>query len=104
MRGLWLISARNPQKDLFSDFQSAVLTKTYGLFPKLAINAASAALRVKMKLNSNKTGDSGNVLSKSKEPLRVYGKIPSAPPSKTTVTLLACTGIALELFALSKKT
>lgn len=81
--------AKHPRKDMFPDYRAAALTTTYKLFPKMVINSASAALRIKMKLNKDKEGDPGNVLAISKEPLRVYGN----PPSKTT------RNISLALFA-----
>jgi len=94
--------ARHPQKDLFPDLTSAAITNMYRLFPKLVINAASAAVRVTMKRNRPKPGDPGNVLENSKEPLRVHGKIPSATANTIGLALVAGLGIGIALVAISK--
>ncbi|MBE8724399.1 SDR family NAD(P)-dependent oxidoreductase [Flavobacterium hungaricum] len=95
--------AKRPQKDLFPDFKASAFTNTYRLFPKTVINAASAAVRMKMKLNHNKEDNAGNVLANSKEPLRVYGN----PPSKTTqnlgLALFAGLGFGVALLLMGKK-
>lgn len=95
--------AKHPKKDTFPDFTSAALTTTYRLFPKLVINAASAAVRLKMKLNKDKQDDAGNILTNSKEPLRVYGKQPSATANSVGLVLLAGLGIGITLLAINKR-
>lgn len=94
--------AKHPKKDTFPDFTSAAITTTYRLFPKLVINAASAAVRLKMKLNKDKQDDAGNILRNSKEPLRVYGKQPSSTANTVGLVLLAALGIGITLTPLRK--
>jgi len=95
--------AKHPKKDLFPDLRSATITNLYKLFPKLIINMASAAVRIKMKSNENKEGDAGNILTNSKEPLRVYGQ-PPVPSSakKLSVALLAEAGLGAAIVLLAK--
>lgn len=95
--------AKHPKKDLFPDFKAAAITNTYKLFPKLISNTASTALRLKMKLNQNKENNPGNVLTNSKEPLRVYGNIPSKTDSNFTKTAIMGLGLAAALFLVLKK-
>ena len=95
--------AKHPKKDLFPDFRSASITNTYRLFPKMVINSASAAVRMKMKLNKDKQGNSGNVLSNSKEPLRVYGNPPSKPASNLSLALFAGLGVGIGCLLMGKK-
>jgi short-subunit dehydrogenase len=95
--------AKNPKKDLFPDFTAAALTKTYRLFPKLVINSASAAVRMKMKLNKEKENDAGNVLTNSKEPLRVYGNPPSKTKQNLSLALFAGLGFGAALLLMSKR-
>ena len=95
--------AKHPKKDLFPDFKAAAITNTYKLFPKLISNTASTALRLKMKLNQNKENNPGNVLTNSKEPLRVYGKLPSKTDSNFAKTAIMGLGIAAALFLVLKK-
>lgn len=95
--------AKHPKKNTFPDFRAAALTNTYKLFPKLVINSASAAVRMKMKLNKDKEGDSGNVLTNSKEPLRVYGNPPSGKSQKMNLALFAGLGIGVALLLMGKK-
>lgn len=71
--------AKHPKKDQFPDFKAAMITSLYQLFPKLIINAASAVLRYKMDHNPNKEGEPGNILSHSKEPLRVMEILLNSP-------------------------
>ncbi|KOS08081.1 short-chain dehydrogenase [Flavobacterium akiainvivens] len=94
--------AKHPKKDTFPDFKSATITTIYKMFPKLVINTASAAVRLKMKLNKDKDGNPGNVLTHSKEPLRVYGKQPSVN-ANIGLAVAAGLGVGLVLFALKKK-
>lgn len=94
--------ALHPQKDLFPDLRSAAITNIYRLFPKLVINAASAAVRVKMKRNRPKQGDAGNVLTRSKEPLRVHGKVPSGKANNLALALIAGLGVGVALVAICK--
>lgn len=95
--------AKHPKKDMFPDLKAAALTNTYRLFPKLVINAASAALRMKMKLNQNKESNSGNVLTNSQEPLRVYGKLPSKKTNNLSTALFAGLGFGIAFVLMSKK-
>ncbi|WP_281232799.1 SDR family NAD(P)-dependent oxidoreductase [Flavobacterium gelatinilyticum] len=97
--------AKHPKKDSFPDLRAAAITRTYKLFPKMVINTASAALRTKMKFNKDKSGDSGNVLTNSKEPLRVYGKVPSKSAGSYNLALFAGLGLGISaaLFLLNKK-
>lgn len=94
--------AQHPKKDMFPDVRSATITTLYRLFPKLVINTASAAVRLKMKLNKDKEDDAGNILAHSKEPLRVYGKTPSATANTLGLVALAGLGIGLALLAIKK--
>ena len=96
--------ARSPKKDQFPDFTSAAITNLYRLFPKPIINTASAAVRFKMKSNPDKSGDAGNVLLPSKEPLRVYGN-PKVSSSNNNLglALLAGLGIGIVLMAVGRK-
>lgn len=96
--------AKHPKKDLFPDLRAASITNTYRLFPKMVINAASAAVRMKMKMNNAKENNPGNVLANSKEPLRVYGKLPSKPTKNIGLAVLAGLGIGIALVLLGKKT
>ena len=96
--------AKHPQKDLFPDFKAAALTNTYRLFPKLVINSASAAVRMKMKLNQQKENDAGNVLTHSKEPLRVYGNPPSKKAKNLNAAFFTGLGIGVALLLMGKKT
>ena len=95
--------ALHPKKDLFPDFKAAAITNTYRLFPKLVINGASAAVRMKMKLNHTKKNDSGNVLAQSKEPLRIHGKLSSKKLSTINLALIASLGIGAALMFIAKK-
>lgn len=95
--------AKHPQRDLFPDLRAATLTNTYRLFPKLIINSASAAVRMKMKFNNNKKDDSGNVLENSKEPLRVYGNPPSRKANNLRLALFAGLGFGTALLLISKR-
>jgi short-subunit dehydrogenase len=93
---------KHPKKDMFPDYRSAAITTLYRLFPKLVINTASAAVRLKMKLNKDKEGNAGNILAPSNEPLRVYGKTPSAAAKNLGLIALAGLGIGLTLMAIKK--
>ncbi|WP_125721792.1 SDR family NAD(P)-dependent oxidoreductase [Flavobacterium ustbae] len=95
--------AKNPKKDHFPDLKSAAITRTYKTFPKTVINTASAALRMKMKLNHNKENNPGNVLENSQEPLRVYGNPNLNKNSPVTTALIAGVAISTALFFLNKK-
>jgi len=95
--------AKHPKKDVFPDLRSEAITNTYTLFPKLVMNTASAAVRMKMKLNQTKEDDPGNVLTKSKEPLRVYGKVPSKTAKSLSFALFAGVGIGAALLVMVKK-
>lgn len=95
--------AKHPKKDLFPDFRSATITNLYRLFPKTIINTASAAVRTKMDFNDTKKDNPGNVLEKSKEPLRVYGNPPTKSNQNLGVTMLAGLGLGIGLLLISKK-
>jgi short-subunit dehydrogenase len=96
--------AMHPRKDMFPDFRAAAITNMYRLFPKMIINTASAAVRIKMKRNRAKVNDAGNVLTNSKEPLRVYGNESMPGRNKNlSVALLAGLGIGLILLAVNKR-
>lgn len=96
--------AKHPKKDLFPDLRAAAFTNTYRVFPKLVINAASAVVRTKMKLNQTKENDPGNILTNSKEPLRVYGNLPSKKIPNLSLALVAGLGIGVALLLMGKKT
>lgn len=96
--------ARHPKKDVFPDFRAAVITGIYKLFPKLIINSASLAVRLKMKINKAKEDEPGNVLENSKEPLRVYGKQSVSKRNKNLeFALLAGLGAGFLLLAINKR-
>lgn len=95
--------AKHPKKDTFPDLRAAVLTNTYRLFPKMVINSASAAVRMKMKYNKDKEGNPGNVLENSKEPLRVYGNPPSKKASNLSLALFAGLGFGVAFMLMGKK-
>jgi len=95
--------AKHPQKDMFPDLRAASITNTYKLFPKMVINSASAAVRMKMKMNKDKEGDAGNVLANSKEPLRVHGIPPSKKPSNASLALFAGLGFGVAWMLASKR-
>lgn len=96
--------AKHPRKDMFPDFRAAAITALYRLFPKPIINMASAAVRIKMKMNESKEGDAGNILTPSAEPLRVYGKPPKPASSKTLgLALLAGAGVGIALVMMPHK-
>ncbi|MFD2940177.1 SDR family NAD(P)-dependent oxidoreductase [Flavobacterium notoginsengisoli] len=95
--------AKNPKKELFPDFKSAAITGTYKLFPKMVINTASAVIRTKMKFNENKRNNPGNVLSRSKEPLRVYGNPSAKTASNLTLAVLGGIAISIGLLLFNKR-
>lgn len=95
--------AKHPRKDLFPDLRASAITKTYQLFPKLIINSASAVVRTKMKLNTEKENNPGNVLTNSKEPLRVYGNPPSKTVDNLKLAFFAGLGFGLGFLLVSKK-
>ncbi|MGE4514278.1 MAG: SDR family oxidoreductase [Chryseobacterium sp.] len=95
--------AKNPQKEMFPDITSRILTGLYGLFPKPIINTASAGMRLMMKLK-NAPSDSGNVLEPSSEPHRIYGEtILPVPSKKTRLALMAGLGLGLAFMFLKVK-
>lgn len=95
--------AKHPKKDLFPDLRSSAITKTYQLFPKLIINTASAVVRTKMKLNTEKENNPGNVLTNSNEPLRVYGNPPSKTVSNLKLAIFAGLGFGIGFLLVNKK-
>lgn len=95
--------AKHPQKEMFPDFTSRILTGLYGLFPKPIINTASAGMRLMMKLK-NAPSDSGNVLEPSSEPHRIYGEtILPVPSKKTRLAMMAGLGLGLAFMFLKVK-
>lgn len=94
--------AKHPKKDLFPDFRSAAITNLYRLFPHTVINTASAAVRTKMKLNDAKEDNPGNVLTNSKEPLRVHGILPSKKTQNIGLALFVGLGIGAALVFMGK--
>lgn len=81
--------AKNPRKSKFTDWSSLFMRTAYGLFPKTVINSTSAALRLLMKEDNN-TDTDGNVLTQSKNPMRIYGEtILPVPSEKTKKIMLA---------------
>lgn len=95
--------AKNPQKEMFPDLTSRILTGLYGLFPKPIINTASAGMRLMMKLK-NAPSDSGNVLEPSSEPHRIYGEtILPVPSKKTRLAMMAGLGLGLAFMFLKVK-
>ena len=96
--------AKHPKKDLFPDYRSAAITNIYRLFPKLVINTASAIVRIKMKMNKNKEDEAGNILTSSREPLRIYGQPPIfSSTQKLSLVLLAGAGLGLALTLMIRK-
>lgn len=95
--------ALSPKKDVFPDFRATVITNTYRLFPKLLINAASAAVRMKMKVNKFKNDESGNVLTNSKEPLRIHGKIPVKRSNNLNLAVIAGLAFGTAFILAAKK-
>lgn len=65
--------AKNPKKDVFPDFKSRAITTMYKIFPTPFNNAASAVVRLMMKIKKGPEVE-GNVLKQSQEPLRIYGR------------------------------
>lgn len=65
--------AKDPKKDVFPDFKSKAITTLYRIFPKTFNNAASAVVRLMMKIKKGPEVE-GNVLQHSEEPLRIYGR------------------------------
>ncbi|AWA30318.1 short-chain dehydrogenase [Flavobacterium magnum] len=96
--------ALRPKKDTFPDFTAATLTRLYQLFPKPIINTASAALRLKMMAHRDEPGDPGNILSPSREPLRVYGNPPGGHGLRNVgLAVLAGMGVGALLFTLQRR-
>jgi len=87
--------AKEPKKDLFPDFTSRALVNIYELFPKFIINAASAGMRLMMKIKNGEP-TSGNVLQSSPEPHQIYGETSIPVPTKKTKVALAA-GVTLGL-------
>lgn len=95
--------AMHPKKDVFPDFRSAAITNTYKLFPKLINNGASAIVRMKMNSNKDKKNDPGNILTPSKEPLRIHGKLPVKNTHNLAYAVIAGIGISTALIWAAKK-
>ncbi|GGG55628.1 SDR family oxidoreductase [Epilithonimonas arachidiradicis] len=89
--------AKNPQKSKFTDFSSLVMKGMYSLIPKPLINSTSAALRLLMKEGSEADTD-GNILTPSKNPMRIYGQTMLSPSKKQKNLLLTGLGIAALVF------
>ena len=95
--------AKNPQKELFPDITSRLLTGVYKLFPKPVINTASAGMRMMMRMKKAPS-DSGNILSPSPEPHRIYGDTMLPVPSrKTGLAVMAGLGLGLAFMFLKLK-
>lgn len=95
--------AKYPQKELFPDITSRLLTGVYKLFPKPVINTASAGMRLMMKLK-NAPSDSGNIMKPSPEPHRIYGDTMLPVPSKKTgLAVMAGLGLGLAFMFLKLK-
>ncbi|UPQ76270.1 SDR family oxidoreductase [Chryseobacterium nepalense] len=95
--------AKNPQKELFPDITSRLLTGVYKLFPKPVINTASAGMRMMMRMKKAPS-DSGNILSPSPEPHRIYGYTMFPVPSrKTGLAVMAGLGLGLAFMFLKLK-
>lgn len=87
--------AKYPKKEFFPDFTSIVLKNVYGLFPKTIMNTASVAMRLLMRIKKA-PNDSGNVLTPSSEPHRIYGETMLPVLSrKTTMAVFAGMGLGL---------
>lgn len=97
-------AAKNPKKSIITDVYAQISKILYGLFPRVIINTASAALRLGMKPNAD-TNTSGNVNYPSKDPMRIYGEMALPVPTKKQKTILMMvTGIAIGfLYMKSKK-
>ena len=97
-------AAKNPKKSIITDGYAQVMKVLYGLFPKVIINTASAALRLAMKPNAESDTD-GNVNYPSKDPLKIYGEMALPVPSRKTKTvMMMAVGVAIGyLFTKAKK-
>ena len=93
--------AKNPQKSKFTDWSSLMMKIMYSLFPKPVINTTSAALRMLMK-DDNNTDTDGNVLTPSKNPMRIYGETILPVPSRQTKIMLAGLFAVTAIFMISK--
>ncbi|SEH84542.1 MULTISPECIES: SDR family oxidoreductase [Epilithonimonas] len=89
--------AKNPQKSKFTDFSSLMMKGMYSLIPKPVINTTSAALRLLMKEDSE-TDTDGNVLTQSKNPMRIYGQTMLSPSKKSKNLILTGLGVAALVF------
>lgn len=95
--------ARHPQKSKFPDLTSRAIVLMYRLFPSLAINTASAGMRLLMNVK-NAPADEGNILKPSGEPHRIYGETSLPVPSKKTkLALAAAAGIGVVALLSSLK-
>ncbi|WP_312765291.1 SDR family oxidoreductase [Epilithonimonas sp.] len=89
--------AKNPKKSKFTDLSSLMMKGMYSLFPRPIINATSAGLRLLMKEDSE-TDTDGNVLTPSKNPMRIYGQTMLSPSKKQKNLILTGLGIAALVF------
>ena len=89
--------AKNPQKSKFTDFSSLMMKGMYSIMPKPLINTTSAALRLLMK-EDNETDTDGNILTPSKNPMRIYGETMLSPTKKSKNLLITGLGIAALVF------
>lgn len=85
--------AKNPQKSKFTDFSSFMMKGMYSLIPKPLINTTSAALRLLMK-EDRETDTDGNILTPSKNPMKIYGETMLSPTKKSKNLLITSLGIA----------
>ncbi len=95
--------AKAPQKEMFPDIMSKILTTAYKILPKPVINTASAGMRFMMKVK-NAPPDTGNILQPSPEPHRIYGEtILPVMSKKTKVAAMAGLGLGLAFMFLKSK-
>ncbi|SHK36841.1 SDR family oxidoreductase [Epilithonimonas mollis] len=85
--------AKNPQKSKFTDFSALMMKGMYSLIPKPLINTTSAALRLLMK-EDRETDTDGNILTPSKNPMKIYGETMLSPTKKSKNLLITGLGIA----------
>lgn len=95
---------RHPRKKLFPDFRSAAITTSYRLFPNIVMNIASAGARMMMENSTTRKDDPGNVLTQSREPMRIHGKQPKSSLSKNLpIAILAGAGLGIAVSLLFRK-
>lgn len=95
--------AKNPKKAVYTDVSAVIMKNVYSIFPNVMMNTLSSGFKLLMSKDHSKDTD-GNVLTPSKEPLRIYGETMIPVPSKSTKQLLLAglAGVAFA-FLLSKR-